>query len=234
MRKNIRGPLFLLLIVALLTMVESPAASRRQKLERPNILFAIADDWSYGHAGAYGSKFVRTPAFDRVARAGVLYTRAFTPNAKCSPSRAIILTGRNSWQLEEAANHIPFFPAKFKTWVEALGENGYFTRLTSKGWAPGVANDAKGKPRQMAGRPFNQRKLNAPAAGIENNDYAANFDDFLIRLRGGTFRPASWANARRARTARNTGRHHCHRDFRSRDAVPAREGTGLRDRKSVV
>jgi arylsulfatase A-like enzyme len=48
----------------------------------------------------------------------VLFTRAFTPNAKCAPSRAIILTGRNSRQLQEAANHIPYFPAKFKTWVE--------------------------------------------------------------------------------------------------------------------
>ncbi|MCI0392293.1 MAG: sulfatase-like hydrolase/transferase [Acidobacteria bacterium] len=80
---------------------------------------------------------------------------------------------------QEAANHIPFFPARFKTWVEALGANGYFTGLTAKGWAPGVANDANGKPRQMAGRPFNQRKLKSPAAGIDNNDYAANFEDFL-------------------------------------------------------
>ena len=38
--------------------------------ERPNILFAIADDWSYGHAGAYGCKWVSTPAFDRIAREG--------------------------------------------------------------------------------------------------------------------------------------------------------------------
>jgi len=174
-----RRLLILFLVGASLAIAASPNTSRGQKARRPNILFAIADDWSYGHAGAYGSKFVRTPAFDRVAREGVLFTRAFTPNAKCAPSRAIILTGRNSWQLEEAANHIPFFPAKFKTWVEALGANGYFTGLTAKGWAPGVANDANGKPRRMAGRPFNQRKLKSPTTGIENNDYAANFEEFL-------------------------------------------------------
>ena len=147
--------------------------------KRPNILFAIADDWGYGHASAYGSKFVKTPAFDRVVNEGVLFTHAFTPNAKCAPSRAILLTGRNSWQLEEAANHIPYFPAKFKTWAEVLRDNGYFTGLTAKGWAPGVANDAQGKAREMAGKPFNQRKIKPPTTGIENNDYAANFDDFL-------------------------------------------------------
>jgi N-sulfoglucosamine sulfohydrolase len=146
---------------------------------RPNILFAIADDWSFGHAGAYGARWVKTPAFDHVAREGVLFTHAYTPNAKCAPSRAVLLTGRNSWQLEEAANHIPFFPAKFKTWVEALGERGYFTGLTAKGWGPGVANDAEGRPRRMAGRPFNQRKAAPPTKGIEGNDYSANFADFL-------------------------------------------------------
>ena len=146
------------------------AQGQKRSVRRPNILFAIADDWGYGHAGAYGSKFVKTPAFDRVAREGVLFTHAFTPNAKCAPSRAILLTGRNSWQLEEAANHIPYFPAKFKTWVEALRDNGYFAGLTAKGWAPGVANDSNGAARQMAGKPFNARKLQAPTSGIENND----------------------------------------------------------------
>jgi N-sulfoglucosamine sulfohydrolase len=179
MNKLIRPLSLLFLIIVNLALMVPSTAPQAQKTSRPNILFAIADDWAYGYAGAYGSRFVKTPAFDRVAREGVLFTRAFTPNAKCAPSRAIILTGRNSWQLEEAANHIPFFPAKFKTWAEALGDNGYFTGLTAKGWAPGVANDARGKPRQMAGQPFNQRKLKAPTTGIENNDYAANFADFL-------------------------------------------------------
>ena len=146
---------------------------------RPNILFALADDWSYGHAGAYGCSWVRTPAFDRVAREGVLFTHAYTPTAKCAPSRASMLTGRNPWQLKAAANHWCYFPPEFKTYVEALAENGYFAGMTMKGWAPGVAVDADGKPRQMAGAPFNKRKLTPPAKGIANNDYAANFEEFL-------------------------------------------------------
>jgi arylsulfatase A-like enzyme len=109
----------------------------------------------------------------------VLFTRAYTPNAKCAPSRAILLTGRHSWQLEEAANHVPFFPPKFKTWSEALGEHGYVTGMTGKGWGPGVANDAQGKPRQMTGRPFNRQKSEAPTPAMGPNDYAANFKDFL-------------------------------------------------------
>ncbi|HYR58436.1 MAG TPA: sulfatase [Chthoniobacteraceae bacterium] len=144
----------------------------------PNILFAIADDWSV-HAGAYGTKWVKTPAFDRVAREGLLFTRVYTPNAKCAPSRACILTGRNSWQLKEAANHICYFPVEFKGWGEALAEHGWFVGYTMKGWGPGVANDASGKPRLMTGRPFNARKAEPPTSAISNDDYAANFEDFL-------------------------------------------------------
>jgi N-sulfoglucosamine sulfohydrolase len=95
---------------------------------KPNILFCIMDDASV-HMGAYGYKWVNTPAFDRLASEGVLFTNAYTPNAKCAPSRSAILTGRNSWQLEEAANHVLNFPAKFKTFPEVLRENGYCDRL---------------------------------------------------------------------------------------------------------
>jgi N-sulfoglucosamine sulfohydrolase len=160
--------------VLLWTLTPGAGAERQ-----PNILFAIADDWSWGHAGAYGCRWTTTPAFDRVAREGVLFSRAYTPNAKCAPSRASILTGRNSWQLGAAANHVPFFPAEFTTYAEALSAHGYFVGMTAKGWGPGVANDAAGKPRLMAGRPFNRRTGTPPTRGISPIDYAANFEDFL-------------------------------------------------------
>ena len=60
--------------------------------ERPNILFVIADDQSFEHTSYAGSKWVQTPAFDRIAKEGLYFSHAYTPNAKCAPSRAIILT----------------------------------------------------------------------------------------------------------------------------------------------
>ncbi|MFP6899368.1 MAG: sialate O-acetylesterase, partial [Opitutales bacterium] len=157
----------------------SAPVSAEKGNKRPNILFAIADDWSFGHAGAYGCKWVDTPSFDRVADEGILFTRAYTPNAKCAPCRAIVLTGRNFWQLEQAANHMNYFPAKFKGYVEGLADNGYFVGYTGKGWGPGIAKNAEGKGRQMTGQSFSKRKAKPPARGISGNDYAANFDDFL-------------------------------------------------------
>ncbi len=162
-------------VAIILAAIARPALAA----DRPNILFAIADDASFPHMGAYGCKWVKTPAFDRVAREGILFNRAYTPNAKCSPSRACILTGRNSWQLEEAANHICYFPAKFKTYAEVLSENGYFVGYTAKGWAPGDPGKLDGKKRQLAGPAFSSKRTQPPAKGISPCDYAANFRDFL-------------------------------------------------------
>ncbi len=148
---------------------------------RPNILFCIADDMSFPHAGAYGCTWVKTPAFDRVAREGLLFTRCYTPNAKCAPSRSCILTGRNSWQLGAAANHVPHFPKEFRTYAEALASNGWHVGCTAKGWAPGNPGG-----RQLTGTPFNRRTAPPPTTGIGRNDYAANFRDFLDARPAGT------------------------------------------------
>lgn len=156
------------------------AAEPAKPSARPNILFAIADDWSFGHAGAYGCRWVNTPAMDRVAREGILFTQAFTPNGKCSPSRASIITGRNPWQLKEAGNHWSVFPADFRSYQEALGDHGYFVGMTGKGWGPGIARNAAGENRQMTGKPFDARKFPSRLTkGIPPHDYAGNFADFL-------------------------------------------------------
>ena len=83
-------------------------------MQRPNILFCIADDAAWLHFGAYGCGWVSTPVFDSVAARGILFENCYTPNAKSAPSRASLLTGRYSWQLGEAGNHICHFPEDIK------------------------------------------------------------------------------------------------------------------------
>lgn len=174
MERNILNYFFVqcILIITLSCSQQVPA-------ERPDILFAIADDATWKHFGAYGCEWVKTPGFDRVAREGILFTRAYTPNAKCAPSRACILTGRNSWQLEEAANHSPAFPSKFKTYPEVLGEHGYWVGSVAKGWAPGDPGEINGIKRELTGPKFDKHKTQPPAKHISNNDYARNFEAFL-------------------------------------------------------
>jgi len=151
---------------------------------RPNIVLAIADDWSNRHASMFDCKWVSTPSFDRVVREGVLFNHCFTSNPKCSPCRASLLTGRNSWQLEEACCHYGVFPARWPIYPDLLEESGYLVGYTGKGWAPGDWKTG-GFKRNPAGPEYSQRKLIPPNRGISNIDYAANFADFLKQRKPG-------------------------------------------------
>ncbi|MEO0793899.1 MAG: sulfatase [Verrucomicrobiota bacterium] len=143
-------------------------------LDRPNILFVCADDMS--HASCYGYEFVSTPHFDSLAEDGLRFTRMYTPSSKCAPSRAVILTGRNPWQLDGAANHKPIWPVKFKSFVEALSENGYHAGFTGKGWNPGIHP----KGRNLTGTAYNSiKKQDLPTKNVATYDYAENFRAFL-------------------------------------------------------
>jgi arylsulfatase A-like enzyme len=92
---------------------------------RPNVLLVISDDQSWAHTGAAGDPYVRTPAFDRVAREGVLFTHAFCAAPSCAPSRAALLTGQEIWRLEQGANMRSHLPRKFAVYPELLEAAGY-------------------------------------------------------------------------------------------------------------
>jgi arylsulfatase A-like enzyme len=120
---------------------------------RPNILFAIADDWSWPHAGAYGDMVVKTPTFDRLAREGMLFSHAFCAAPSCTPSRGAILTGQAIHRLEEGGNLWSILPKKFVVYPELLEQAGYVVGLHGKGWGPG-ALEGSGRTRNPAGPNF--------------------------------------------------------------------------------
>ena len=146
--------------------------------KKPNVIFAISDDQSWPHTSAYGDNIIKTPAFDRVAKKGVLFNNAFCAAPQCSPSRAAILTGRQIWQLEEAGVHASHFPTKFKAYTQVLEEAGYHVGYTGKAWGPGNYKHY-GWKQNPAGKSYGKKKLKAPAKGVSGNDYSANFEDFM-------------------------------------------------------
>src|SRR6056297_2691583 len=84
---------------ALLPIVLCSTAMSSAADDRPNILFCISDDQSWLHTGAMGDPVVKTPAFDRIAREGILFTHAFCDAPSCGPSRSAILPGQHIWRL---------------------------------------------------------------------------------------------------------------------------------------
>ena len=161
--------------LTLLPLLATSAAVMGEN-EQPNILFCIADDASRESFGAYGGRNCNTPAIDALASEGGVFTNAYTQNPKSAPSRACILTGKYSWQLKEATNHFPHFPAEFTLYPQVLMENGYYVGYTGKGWGPGTY-DTKDNP---AGPEYNKLTVkDRPAKGIFNTDYSGNFRAFL-------------------------------------------------------
>ncbi len=142
-----------------------------------NILFCIADDAS--HFGCYGHEFVNTPSIDSLAENGMKLNRMYTSNPKCAPSRASLLTGMHTWQLEEACNHFGLFNSKFSVYPDLLEEAGYHVGFTGKGWSPGDFL-AGGFTRNPAGPVYNNFKMLPPeGSNIAVNDYTKNFESFL-------------------------------------------------------
>jgi arylsulfatase A-like enzyme len=159
-------------LAAILIAFAGSGASAAETRPPVRVLFCIADDAS-PHLGAYGCTWAKTPAIDRLAREGVAFDRAYTPTAKCSPSRAAILTGRYPWQLGAAANHNPFFPPQFKAFTEALADAGVAVGAAGKFWSPGVAKTADGADRTWG--------IGPPGLG-RPSQAASRYKEFLAGL----------------------------------------------------
>lgn len=105
--------------------------------DRPNILLCIADDWGWPDAGISGDPVVKTPAFDRVAREGALFTHAFVTSPSCTPSRNSILTGQWPWRLGAGVNLWGSLAPEHATYPDILAGAGYAVGHSSKAWGPG-------------------------------------------------------------------------------------------------
>ncbi len=149
------------------TSHQAQPRTARSNSARPNIVLAIADDWSFPHASAYGDRAVRTPNFDRVAREGVRFTHAFAAAPSCSPSRAALLTGQAAHRLQEGGNLWGTLPGAYAVYPDLLERAGYAVGFTGKGWGPGQFEPG-GRTRNPAGPQFK------------------GFDDFMQRRPAGT------------------------------------------------
>ncbi|GAB4049888.1 sulfatase family protein [Spirosoma litoris] len=110
---------------------------KKETAVRPNILFILADDWSYPYASIYGDKTIKTPNLDKLAQYGTVFTNAYCASPSCTPSRAAMLTGRYPHNLGEGVNLCGRLDYSIPTYVQLLEKEGYSVAFDRKGWAPG-------------------------------------------------------------------------------------------------
>lgn len=170
---------FLLSSILILLCLSSFNHNAVQKsTKKPNILFVIADDQSWLHTSSSGDKVVKTPAFDRIAKAGVRFLNSFSASPSCTPSRSAVLSGQAIWRVKEAGLLYGSLPPDLKVYPQLLNDAGYHVGFTGKGWAPGKPNyqGFKGSP---TGKEYNSKTSDNVPKGIFNNDYTTNFTQFL-------------------------------------------------------
>lgn len=107
------------------------AAQPDDAVQRPNVLFVLADQWR-SSAFSHGSDpLVQTPNFDRLADQGARFTRAYASNPVCTPNRACILTGRFCHETGMIHNNLMLPPSE-RCLPEAFDEAGYATHYIGK------------------------------------------------------------------------------------------------------
>lgn len=183
--------------VGLLLIIGGKFGSALVADDRPNIVFAFADDWGR-YASAYAklepggiSDVVHTPNFDRIAANGVLFTQAYVNAPSCTPCRSSILSGQFFWRTGRGAilqgaiwdDQIPSYPL-------LLEQSGYAIGYTYKVWGPGTPAHAPYGAKRTAfnksGQKFNRfSQVVANAANPEQaksdlmDEVRGNFTSFL-------------------------------------------------------
>ena len=177
--------------------------------KRPNILFAFADDWgrfasAYAKLDGPGSinDVISTPNFDRVAREGVLFRRAFVSAPSCTPCRSALVSGQHFWRTGRGSIlRGAVWDGSNQAFPLILRDSGYHIGETYKVWSPGTPSDAPygaGKHAyEKAGGRFNQFSQNvtrmvASGTPVEAakqtlyDDVLTNFNAFLADRQGDT------------------------------------------------
>src|SRR5699024_8737218 len=108
---------------------------------RPNILVLLNDHQPYYRHGWDAGPRVQRPHFDRLAREGAVFERAYCAAPLCAPARRSLLTGLAPHKHGEIRNDV-CHPFDRPTFPELLAESGYRTSWIGKWHAgPGTAAD---------------------------------------------------------------------------------------------
>ncbi|MEM9940820.1 MAG: sulfatase-like hydrolase/transferase [Planctomycetota bacterium] len=106
--------------------------------DRPNIVFVLTDDQSYGMMGCDGNQLTQTPNLDRMAKDGIFFERAYVTSAICTPSRISIFLSQ--FERKHGVNFNSGTSVAPEAWAKSypvlLREAGYYTGYIGKNHAP--------------------------------------------------------------------------------------------------
>jgi len=93
--------------------------------KKPNVIFILVDDMSWGDLGCFGHPYAKTPHLDRMAKDGIKFTQFYVCATECAPSRSALLTGRVPCKAGKKANGQPRLDPKLPSVNNLLKTAGY-------------------------------------------------------------------------------------------------------------
>jgi len=144
MKVSVKITTAILIVSALVACQPQGSTEVESGKQRPNVVFIIADDLNTD-LGSYGHPLVQSPNIDELAKASVVFERAYCQVPLCGPSRASMLTGKrpneqpllcNETSLRDVWQGMTTFPQLFR-------ENGYYSARFGKIFHQGMPNKKK-------------------------------------------------------------------------------------------
>lgn len=123
-------------LVAEQPLFAEPQPERSAKLSQPNIIYINTDDWGIGKVPCYklddaSMRIIKTPNLDKLAQNGMRFTRAYSGNAVCGPSRCSLLTGKHgghaAWRANFGGTPVAKWPPSYPLLGEVARQSGYTT-----------------------------------------------------------------------------------------------------------
>lgn len=105
----------------------SSASEQAGVREKPNVILIMADDLGWGDVGFNGNKIVQTPALDKMAGEGIVFSRFYAAAPVCSPTRGSCLTGRHPYRYGVESANVGKMKSGELTLAEYLQQQGYRT-----------------------------------------------------------------------------------------------------------
>jgi len=92
---NIKTNIYYFILILIFNSCNSKQKVAIKEIEKPNIIYILADDLGYGDVGVYGQTKIETPNIDGLAKEGILFTQHYSGAPVCAPARSVLLTGKH-------------------------------------------------------------------------------------------------------------------------------------------
>ncbi|PWJ37898.1 arylsulfatase [Sediminitomix flava] len=120
-------------------VAENEKPNKKSK-KSPNIIYIIADDFSYKDLSIYGQKQYKTPNLDQLCKQGIRFSQAYSASGECAPSRSSVMTGLHTGhgrvRVNSSARGQDHLLDSDITVAEVLKSAGYATAFIGK-WGIG-------------------------------------------------------------------------------------------------